>query len=80
MFGVVGSLLNRNPPRPSLRSERATLLSGSSTHGRPDGRRGRHTERTYYIEPRVLPFGPKARWAVLPTRKTGSSYGGNDSR
>ena len=21
-----------------------------------------------------------ARWAVLPTRKTGSSYGGNDSR
>ena len=22
----------------------------------------------------------KARWAVLPTRKTGSSYGGNDSR
>ena len=148
MFGVVGSLLNRNPPRPSLRSERATPVRhegerrmigvvgslfdrnrscrslqrsvrpvrvGRLVHAHrfqhegvasdglvlcalsvPHGLLGMvHARYSTAKQPYaaltgggtargacLLRFSVRswARWAVLPTRKTGSSYGGNDSR
>jgi len=141
MIGVAGSLLNRNPPRPSLRSERATPVRYDGVHRmlgvvgsvfnrdqscrslqrwvRPVGI-GRlvhahrfqhelvasddlvlcalsvpHARQITAKRPCaaltgggtargacLLRFSVRswARWAVLPTRKTGSSYGGNDSR
>ena len=140
MFGVVGSLLNRNPPRPSLRSERATPVryegerrmlgvmgsllnrnqscSSLQRWARPvqvgrlvHAHRFQHEDvacdglvlcalsvpHWYNAAKRpcaaltgggtargacLLRFSvrSKARWAVLPTRQPGSSYGGNDSR